>query len=250
MNPCIDCRIFMLNQASRVAAEERCDLLFTGDVIGQRAFEQSRVAMQRIDDEAGIEGQVLRPLCAGLLEPTLAEAHGWVVRCDLMRLHGRGRAAQFELARQYGIDRFPTPSGGCCRLADRGFARRLRDLLTHRVAGGAVTDGVELLDVGRHFRLAWNVKVIVGRDAGECKRLACSAGERDSIVEPAAGTGALALIAGRPDAARLVEAASLVATYSGVRGGDTREFTIRGPCAPDRVRATAAEPARIERWRI
>ena len=43
---------------------------------------------------------------------------------------------------------------------------------------------------------------------------------------------------------------TIVATYSGVRGGDTREFTLRGPCAPDRVRATAAEPARIERWRI
>jgi len=250
MNPCVDCRIFMLGQAGRLAHEERIDLLFTGDVIGQRDFDQSRAALQRIDDEAGVAGRVLRPLCAGLLEPTLAEAHGWVDRGNLLRLHGRARAGQFELARQYGLERFPAPSGGCCRLADRGVARRLRDLLSHRAAGSVVIDELELLDVGRHFRLAWDVKVIVGRNLGECTRLARYAGERHWTVEPTSGPGALGLIEGRPDETRMSEVASLVARYSGTRGGQVREFTIRGPEAQHRVRAAAADPKRVERWRI
>lgn len=250
MNPCIDCRIFMLREAKRWARDEGIEVVFTGDVIGQRAFDQSHSALRRIDEGAGLEGKVLRPLSAGLLDPTVAERQGWVERGSLLRLHGRGRAGQLDLARELALEAFPTPSGGCCRLADRAFARRLRDLVAHRVAAKVCVEDTESLDLGRHFRLAWDLKVIVGRDAGECTRLERRAGDRLWTVAPASGTGTLALLEGRPDAARLSEAGSLVARYSGNRAGTEREVIVRGPGTPQRIRAVAADAPQLERWRI
>jgi hypothetical protein len=250
MNPCIDCRIFMLGEAKRSAREQGIEVVFTGEVIGQRAFDQSRSALRRIDENAGLEGRVLRPLSAGLLDPTVAERNGWVQRGSLLRLHGRGRAGQLDLARELALEGFPTPSGGCCRLADRAYARRLRDLVAHRVTAKICVEDTESLHLGRHFRLAWDLKVIVGRDAGECARLAGRAGDRLWTVAPASGTGTLALLEGRPDAARLAEAGSLVARYSGNRAGTEREVVFRGPGTPQRIRAVAADSRQLERWRI
>ena len=250
MNPCIDCRIFMLRQAKLSARDQGIEVVFTGDVIGQRAFDQSRSALRRIEEDAGLEGEVLRPLSAGLLDPTVAERNGWVQRGSLLRLHGRGRAGQLDLARELGLEAFPTPSGGCCRLADRAFARRLRDLVAHRVGAKVCVEDTESLGLGRHFRLAWDLKVIVGRDAGECARLARRAGDRLWTVAPVSGTGTLALLEGRPDAGRLAEAGRLVARYSGNRAGTEREVVIRGPGTPQRICAVAADARQLERWRI
>lgn len=249
MNPCLDCRIFMLRRAAVLCEEERCSLVFTGEVLGQRSMDQCRSALERVEREAGLEGRVLRPLSAGLLPETTAERAGEVRRERLGRLHGRSRRGQAELAVALGVTGCPTPSGLCCRLAERGYALRLRDLLAHAESAEPDRVSLELLGRGRHFRVAWDVKVIVARDEAESRWLADRAVGR-WVCQTAGGRGAVALLEGEPDERGLRGAASLAARYGPDRRlGRVQVLLRRG----DELRELAVAPApdeALRRWRL
>ncbi|MGB7531411.1 MAG: hypothetical protein WA977_00325 [Halobacteriota archaeon] len=55
MNPCIDCHIYMLREAKRIAKEVGADFIFTGDVLGERPMSQHRKALELEEKEAGLE---------------------------------------------------------------------------------------------------------------------------------------------------------------------------------------------------
>jgi hypothetical protein len=177
------------------------------------------------------------------------ERRGVIDRALLERIHGRSRRVQLELAHRIGISDFPTPSGGCCRLADRGFARRLRDLLTHGADRDPRRGEIEELTRGRHFRLAWNLKVMVGRDEAESRWLRARAGER-WICQVAGGRGAFGVLVGEPSEEGIRNAATLLARYSrSGKFGETEVVLRRG----DLVRSVLVPPASdpdVERWRI
>jgi tRNA-uridine 2-sulfurtransferase len=167
MNPCIDCRIFMLRKAKARMEEAKAHFIFTGEVLGQRPMSQHLAALQTIEKEAGLEGLLLRPLSAHHLPETLPEKRGWVDRARLLAIAGRSRRGQLALAETFQISEFPQPSGGCCSLTDDTFSRRLRDVLDHQVPFVPGTEDAVLLKVGRHFRVSHSVKVVVGRDEAE-----------------------------------------------------------------------------------
>ncbi len=168
MNPCVDCRIMMLDWARETLEREDAGFLITGEVLNQRPMSQTRERFRQIDKKLGLERRVLRPLSALLLEPTFAEEEGVVDRSRLLMISGRGRQRQYELAKQYGITDIPQPSGGCL-LTDPGYSARLRDLWKNDPDAGA--HDINLLRVGRHFRPTPTCKVIVGRDERECAML-------------------------------------------------------------------------------
>ncbi|MFQ5718439.1 MAG: thiamine biosynthesis protein [Acidobacteriota bacterium] len=165
VNPCIDCRIFMLIWAREVMEERGADLVFTGEVIGQRPMSQYRKALDLVEKRAGLSGRLLRPLSAHLLEPTEPERDGRVDRDRLLAIQGRSRKPQIDLAERLGVSEYPQPAGGCCFLADPNFARRFRDLVDHDQLDGP--DDATLLKVGRHFRVSDGVKLVAGRNEGE-----------------------------------------------------------------------------------
>ncbi len=168
MNPCIDCRVFMINRAKRYMEEVGADFVFTGEVIGQRPMSQRRPTLDLVARETGLEGRLLRPLSAKLLPPTDVEKQGLIDRDRLLGLSGRSRKPQLELAKKYGIERFMQPAGGCCFLTDEAYSRKLRDLIEHRGPEASLEmDDVYLLGVGRHFRISPEVKFIVARDETE-----------------------------------------------------------------------------------
>ena len=113
MNPCIDCKIFMIKKAKKYAKEIGADFLFTGEVLGERPKSQHGPALKVIEEEAGLKGKLLRPLSAKLLRETEAEKKGLVDRTKLCNIQGRSRKPQFQLAREFGITSFPAPAGGC-----------------------------------------------------------------------------------------------------------------------------------------
>jgi hypothetical protein len=168
MNPCLDCRILMFSRARERMEEISAAFVFTGEVLGQRPMSQHRRAMRTIERESGLDGRLLRPLSARLLEPTVPEREGLVDREKLLALQGRSRGPQIALAKEHGITDYPCPAGGCL-LTDPGFARRMRDLIRSRPDFDL--NDVNLLRVGRHFRLSPGVKVVVGRNEGENRRL-------------------------------------------------------------------------------
>lgn len=168
MNPCIDCHALMFRHAGRLMEAEGCHLIITGEVLGERPMSQNRQALRIVAEESGYPEVVLRPLSAQLLPATRPEQEGLVDRSRLLALRGRSRKPQMELARNYGLTDYPSPAGGC-KLTDPNFSRRLRDLFEHTEE---VTErDIELLKVGRHFRLSPTVKVVMGRNQGENETL-------------------------------------------------------------------------------
>ena len=210
MNPCLDCRILMFRKAAEVMRERRARFLVTGEVLGERPMSQRLEAMRLIEREAGVEGLVLRPLSARLLEPSIPEREGWVDRSRLLAIRGRSRRPQLALAREYGLKDFPCPAGGCL-LTDRGFAARLRDLMAFKPDFDL--HDVQFLKVGRHFRLSEKARAVVGRNETENARLLGLARRDDLLLEAADAPGPLTVVRGTPDDAALRLAAALTARY-------------------------------------
>ncbi|RJP29564.1 MAG: hypothetical protein C4533_00800 [Candidatus Omnitrophota bacterium] len=180
MNPCIDCRILLFKKAKEAMSRENASFVITGEVLGQRPMSQKRDIMKLIDRESGLEGLVLRPLSARVMEPTLAEEKGWIDRNKLLAISGRGRKEQISLARSFGVYDYPCPSGGCL-LTDPQFSRRLKDLIKY---GNIGLNEVNLLKVGRHFRINDKLKLVVGRNEKENQQLLNLASSPDMLFLP------------------------------------------------------------------
>jgi len=168
LNPCLDCRIFMLKKAAAIMEEEKALFIVTGEVLGQRPMSQHRAALDLIERESGLMGRILRPLSAQWLPPTIPEQNGWIDRAKLMAIRGRSRSEQLALAKREGVDLFGCPSGGCL-LTDPVIIRRLKDLF--RYSPQYDMRDVTLATFGRHFRLHPGLKVILGRNQAENDRL-------------------------------------------------------------------------------
>lgn len=180
MNPCIDCKILMLMKAAELMREWDAKFVITGEVLGQRPMSQNRQALSLIEKRAGLEGLLLRPLCARLFPETIPEREGWVKRDQLLGFSGRGRKPQIALAEKLKIKDYHQPAGGCL-LTDPEFSRRLKDLIAHQELN---IDNVELLKLGRHFRIAVDTKLIIGRDEKENEKLVALAKESDYLFYP------------------------------------------------------------------
>ena len=167
-NPCIDCRIFMFQIAEEVRASEGADFIITGEVSGQRPKSQIKSAMRTIDAESEIGDRILRPLSVQSFDLSYPEKMGWIDRRRLHRITGRGRTQQLALAKQYGIESYSSPAGGCL-LTEASFASRLRDFFGHdeTLPPAQRMAQAQLLRVGRHFRFSDTVKAIVGRNQAE-----------------------------------------------------------------------------------
>lgn len=218
MNPCIDCHALMFRIAGEMLHHQGAQFIITGEVLGQRPMSQNRHALALVAKESGIEGLVLRPLSAKLLPETIPERQGWVKRELLMDFHGRSRKPQMELAKRLGITSYPSPAGGCL-LTEEVFSRRLKDLLESK---GDLSDlrELELLKVGRHFRLSPTVKAIVGRNRNENRVIQALKSEEDVLLHPTSIPGPIVLLTGGPlGKYEVTLGAKLVGAYSDASTG-------------------------------
>lgn len=210
MNPCIDCKIFMLREAKKYAEQIGAAFIFTGEVLNERPMSQHLQALKIIEEESGLKGRLLRPLSAKLLPETVVEKKGLVKRDQLLSLRGRSRKPQIKLALELGVSRFPSPAGGCL-LTESEFASRLQDLFSHRKR--LTVDDVALLRVGRHFRFRGN-KMIVGRNEAENKILQSEKGEFDLSFEASQVPSPITVLQGRKTKKAIELAAALTAFHS------------------------------------
>lgn len=215
MNPCIDCRIFMLKKAKAYMEESGASFIVTGEVLGQRPMSQRRDAMRLIEKEAELNGLILRPLSAQFLPMTIPEREGWVDREKLLNIQGRSRKPQIRLAEHYNIKDYPCPAGGCL-LTDPGFARRLKDLMDYDPHFSL--NDVHLLKFGRHFRLSPKTKLVVGRNEEENQKIETFSRERDVLLKTIRYPGPLSLLRGEAQRAEMEQAASITARYSKAKG--------------------------------
>ncbi|MFA5627559.1 MAG: hypothetical protein WCX90_04400 [Thiohalomonadaceae bacterium] len=213
MNPCLDCKVFMVQKALEWMEQHGFDFIITGEVTGQRPMSQRKDTMPVVARESGADDLLLRPLCAKNLPPTLPEREGWVDRDRLYDFSGRTRKPQMALAAKFGITDYATPAGGCCFLTDEAYSRKLVDLWQARGRREYEMDDIMLLKVGRHIRPAPHYKLIVGREEGENNFLA---GYRKRFVhlQCTSHMGPLVLLDGEVSAAELHLAAQITARYS------------------------------------
>ena len=226
LNPCLDCKIFMVKKAKEWMEAHGFDFIITGEVIGQRPKSQRKDTLPVVQRDSGIGDLLLRPLCAKNLPPTLPEREGWVDRDKLYDFSGRSRKPQIALARRFGIEDFAQPAGGCCFLTDEQYSRKLADLWQARGSRQYEMDDIMLLKVGRHIRPKPHFKLIVAREEGEGNFLQGYRRLYPSLKTVSHG-GPLALIDGEPTEEDLALAARIVARYSQGKNAPEVEFEYR-----------------------
>jgi tRNA-uridine 2-sulfurtransferase len=161
MNPCKDCHSLMFNIAGKALNEIGGDFLFSGEVLGQRPMSQTRPSLRYVEKHSEFDGYILRPLSAKKLDETIPEKNGLVNRDLLLDISGRSRKIQMNLAKEFGINDYPAPAGGCL-LTDKNFSTRLKDFFKYQ-ENNCNANSFHLLKYGRHFRFDDGLKIIVGR---------------------------------------------------------------------------------------
>jgi tRNA-uridine 2-sulfurtransferase len=245
MNPCLDCKSFMVGKARQWMESHDFDFIITGEVIGQRPKSQLARTFPIVEKESGAKDRLLRPLCASHRPPTVPEREGWVDCKKFPDFTGRSRRPQINLAKQLGFTEWAQPAGGCCFLTDANYSTKLKDLWDSRGDKNYELDDIMLLKVGRHIRPRENFKLIVSRDEGEDNYLE---GYRKQFphLRMMSHNGPLTLIEGTTDAEETYLAAQIAARYGQGRdaelvdfeyvpiGGEARKLSVQ-PMPADQV---------------
>ncbi|MBN2808694.1 MAG: thiamine biosynthesis protein [Deltaproteobacteria bacterium] len=213
-NPCLDCKIMMLNQARSLAEAWGAKAIITGEVVGQRPFSQRRDTMRRIEKLSLCEGLLLRPLSAKLLPPSQAEECGLIKRELLFDFSGRGRKPQIALAQQLNITDYPNPAGGCL-LTDPGFAKRVKTLYQGPLQPSL--SELNLLKFGRFYPLEnFSGFVMIGRHKEDNQQLLITAARNHYILHLPEMAGPVAVLKGEEK--DLAFAAEKLCRHSKARG--------------------------------
>ncbi|MFW6142715.1 MAG: tRNA(5-methylaminomethyl-2-thiouridylate) methyltransferase [Desulfovermiculus sp.] len=245
LNPCVDCKILMLQKAKAMLPKFQATFLVTGEVLGQRPMSQRRDALNIILREAGVKDILIRPLSGKLLAPSKIEDQGLVNREQLLKIKGRGRKEQLRLAHEFNLPEIPTPAGGCL-LTDPEYVKRFSPLLEHLTP--PKDQDFHLATVGRQYwaRGYW---LVIGRNKADNESLAGLVQTDDLLFKLTSLPGPLALgrQAAKPwpeeiirDAARCMARFSSKAVQSeqpvtvrvGTSRTDIREITIHPQDAP------------------
>lgn len=217
LNPCIDCRIFFIKKAKKIAEQLNAQFIFTGEVLNERPMSQNKQAMDIIEKETGLKNRILRPLSAKLLPQTEMEKKGIVDRSKLLAINGRSRKPQIELAKKLGIIHYPSPAGGCL-LTCKEYSKKLKDLFIHKKM--ISLKDVELLKIGRHFRWKKN-KIIVGRNQEENNMLFSLKSRRDYYFEVPDIGSPITILKGVKTKKAITLAAKLTGLYSDAKNKKT-----------------------------
>jgi len=211
-NPCIDCKIFMLERARAMLEQYGASFLITGEVLGQRPMSQRRDTLNVIERDSATRSLLLRPLSAKLMKETEAELNGLIDRDQLLDFSGRGRSRQIALAKEFGITDFPAPAGGCI-LADPILSGRIS--LVYDGSFPVTQDTMSVVDIrlmliGRQFLLPHGGWLILGRDEKE----------NDQIEELQEAGDVKVLIEERPGPVALLRRAGKIYADEGARSRD------------------------------
>jgi tRNA U34 2-thiouridine synthase MnmA/TrmU len=228
LNPCLDCKGFMVGKAYEWMLAHDFDFIITGEVIGQRPMSQRRNTMPIIARESGAGDRLLRPLCGKRLPETLPEREGWVRRDQLLDITGRSRKPQMALAAKYGFTDYAQPAGGCCFLTNEHYSVKLADLWRSRGKREYEIDDIMLLKIGRHLRPRPHFKLIIAREEGEVNYLE-GYRRQFTTLQTVSHLGALALVDGELHEDDLQLAAALTARFSQGRDAASVRVEVRAP---------------------
>jgi len=248
VNPCIDCRIFLLRRAREMMEEVGASFVFTGEVLGQRPMSQHRKALDIVEAGSGLQGILLRPLSARLLPPTKMEKGGVIDREKLCDIQGRSRRRQMELITTLGFEGFVQPAGGCI-LTDENYARKFMEFLSHEGKECFNRAHAVLLTLGRHFRITDGAKIVVGRNKLENDYIEREWAEH-KLITTLDVPGPTTLLLGECDDRAVRMAAAVTARYSDGKYEKSVKVLVKDSGRESSFEVEPASDALIDELRI
>jgi hypothetical protein len=106
----------------------------------------------------------------------------------------------------------PNAAGGCL-LTDPAFSKRVEDIMERFNDIPSLND-IELLKVGRHFRLTPDAKLVVGRNEDENEMIKALVTEGDIMIEAKDHVGPTCILRGKHDDAVVTTCAAIALRYS------------------------------------
>ena len=247
MNPCIDCRAMMFEAGKKHMEEIGAEFIISGEVLGQRPMSQFAPALKKIEKLSNLEGKIVRPLSAALLPATDPEKNGLIKRKDLGMIRGRSRKEQLKMAKEFGIEDPPNAGGGCL-LTDPAFSLRAIDLFKHIET--PTTNDIDLLKIGRHFRLDQNTKLIVGRNKDENEMMCALALPNDILLEAKEHVGPTTLLRGNGIEKHIEFSAKITLRYSDAPKNETGVVTVHKNDGVTEISVDCAEEISYTQFRI
>ena len=241
-NPCIDCRSMMFDAAKKHMEEIGAEFIISGEVLGQRPMSQHAPALRTIEKESDLVGKIVRPLSAALLPETDPEKDGLIKRENLGMIRGRTRRGQLEMAKKYGIENPPNAGGGCL-LTEPHFGIKAKDLFSH--TKNPTINDIDLLKIGRHFRLDEETKFIVGRNKDENEMIKAIALPGDILLEAKDFVGPVSILRGSNAKQHLKFASSITLRYSDAPNNKQAIVSIKNN---DLVEEIASQSAKEESY--
>jgi len=246
-NPCIDCRAMMFDAAKKHMDEIGAEFIISGEVLGQRPMSQHGPALRTIEKESGLVGKIVRPLSAALLPETDPERNGLIKRENLGTIKGRTRKSQLAMAKKYGIENPPNAGGGCL-LTDPTFGLRTKDLFGH-IETPTIND-IDLLKIGRHFRLDEKTKFVVGRNKDENEMIKAIALPNDILFHVRDHMGPVSILRGENVNSYVKFAASVTVRYSDSPKGEQACVIVTRNNTKEEVTAPSATEESYLKFRI
>ena len=237
-NPCIDCRSMMFDAAKKHMEDIGAEFIISGEVLGQRPMSQHAPALRTIEKESDLVGKIVRPLSAALLPETDPEKNGLIKRENLGMIRGRTRRGQLDMAKKYGIENPPNAGGGCL-LTEPHFGIKAKDLFSH--TKNPTINDIDLLKIGRHFRLDEETKFIVGRNKDENEMIKAIALPGDILLEAKDFVGPVSILRGSNAKQHLKFASSITLRYSDAPNNEQVIVSIRDNDLVEEIASKSAE---------
>ena len=246
-NPCIDCRSMMFDAAKKHMEEIGAEFIISGEVLGQRPMSQHAPALRTIENESNLVGKIVRPLSAALLPETDPEKDGLIKRENLGMIRGRTRRNQLDMAKKYGIENPPNAGGGCL-LTEPQFGIKAKDLFSH--TKNPTINDIDLLKIGRHFRLDEETKFIVGRNKDENEMIKAIALPGDILLEAKDFVGPVSILRGSNAKKHLKFASSVTLRYSDAPNNEQAIVSIKNNDLVEEITAESAEEKSYIQFRM
>ena len=246
-NPCIDCRSMMFDAAKKHMEEIGAEFIISGEVLGQRPMSQHAPALRTIENESDLVGKIVRPLSAALLPETDPEKDGLIKRENLGMIRGRTRRGQLDMAKKYGIENPPNAGGGCL-LTEPHFGIKAKDLFSH--TKNPTINDIDLLKIGRHFRLDEETKFIVGRNKDENEMIKAIALPGDILLEAKDFVGPVSILRGSNAKKHLKFASSITLRYSDAPNDEQAIVSIKDNELVEEIASQSAEEESYIQFRM
>jgi hypothetical protein len=189
----------------------------------------------------------VRPLSAALLPETDPEKDGLIKRENLGMIRGRTRRNQLDMAKKYGIENPPNAGGGCL-LTEPQFGIKAKDLFSH--TENPTINDIDLLKIGRHFRLDEQTKFIVGRNKDENEMIKAIALPGDILLEAKDFVGPVSILRGSNAKKHLKFASSVTLRYSDAPNNEQAIVSIKENDLVEEITSESAEEESYIQFRM